>query len=66
MEPNIKCVCGDVFDEHSETGECQVEGCRCACFEEEEEAEEEPDALAGSDSGEPDQAVLAGARKVSE
>ncbi len=35
------CVCGHEEDEHSLTGECQVEKCACAAFESEEDEDEE-------------------------
>lgn len=38
------CVCGHTQNEHSGSGECQVEGCLCACYEEESEEEECPKA----------------------
>ncbi len=31
------CTCGHVEDEHSDTGECEIEGCLCACFEPDDE-----------------------------
>lgn len=34
------CTCGHVAGEHSGTGECQIEGCLCACYEEEEEVKD--------------------------
>lgn len=30
------CICGDAPEDHSETGECQVPGCACACYEEDD------------------------------
>lgn len=33
----MSCICGHEEEDHSTTGECQVEGCRCACYEEEED-----------------------------
>ena len=32
----VACACCHVRDEHSRSGECQVDGCLCACFEIEE------------------------------
>lgn len=37
MEDQDHCICYHTRDEHSKTGECQVEGCKCACFEIDEE-----------------------------
>ncbi len=31
------CVCGHAEDEHSTSGECQIDGCKCAAFEPVEE-----------------------------
>jgi hypothetical protein len=36
-----ECMCGHAPDEHSESGECQVEGCGCACYEALEPEEDE-------------------------
>jgi hypothetical protein len=41
MNPDV-CWCGHVVDEHSGTGECQVSGCVCACYEQDEDDEEVP------------------------
>jgi hypothetical protein len=30
---DMACDCGHVWDEHSASGECQIDGCRCAGFE---------------------------------
>jgi hypothetical protein len=30
------CMCGHVLDEHDGVGECQVEGCPCFAYEEDE------------------------------
>lgn len=31
------CTCGHVEEDHTETDECQVPGCLCACYEEAED-----------------------------
>ena len=31
------CTCGHIEEDHSRSGECQVKGCLCACWEPEEE-----------------------------
>lgn len=37
MEPDAVCFCGDVLDDHSRSGECEVDGCDCPCFEADDE-----------------------------
>jgi hypothetical protein len=35
------CICGHGHDEHqNEYGECEHEGCLCACYEEDDEDDE--------------------------
>ena len=36
------CVCGHVEDEHRDNGTCDVEGCLCAGWEEDDEPEVAP------------------------
>ncbi len=38
----MSCICGHAPEEHrNEVGECQVEGCLCAAYEEDEEEDKE-------------------------
>jgi len=36
----LSCVCGHEEEDHSSSGECQVVGCVCACYEEDEPPED--------------------------
>jgi hypothetical protein len=29
----MTCICGHEEEEHRDGGECQVQGCLCACYE---------------------------------
>jgi len=34
----MTCICGDAEEDHKPNGgECEIEGCDCACYEEDEE-----------------------------
>lgn len=38
----MACFCGHIEEEHdAHTGTCEVEGCECACFEPEEDEEDD-------------------------
>ena len=38
-----ECICGHAPEDHSASGECQISGCLCACYEQydNEEVEDE-------------------------
>lgn len=40
--PIPMCVCGHHFDDHSQSGECQVKECLCAAIEEDDAHAHDP------------------------